>query len=423
MKIKIDKERTWIFSPVNQIVLKVDIKGVLSEGQLSDAIRDTVHQYEMLHQKVVLDNAGNAYYEETELFEPVIEPMETDWRKVVHEQERIPFLIDQGEFIRFFYNNTDAGMTVLIIAHHIAGDGISFTYFVQDLMSSLSGEKVRYKKLEPFNMEKLPKEARLHAPVTWLMKYMNRKWKQTGRNFDFSDYYRMYNKYWNSRETLTYVYSIEDETYQSIQSFSKEKGLTINTMITTALIRASGELSDVGMAVSIREKGYTGMGNYATGISIKYQYDEQQSFASNAGKVQKLIYDKLNNASKKYFLLQFMRNIEPTLIDAVYFSACEGYDNKTAGIFSKMFGYDGNPKGISITNLTRLPIETHFKAHEIVDFVFVPPLVLNAERIIGAASFGNKMVLSLQVNNDEKAENYRMFIEQGLEYLKACRRN
>ncbi len=417
MRTRIDKERTWIFSPVNNIAIKVDIKGNISEEQLAEAIGNTVSQYEMLHQKVVLDQDGNAYYEETELYEPVLEPMRTDWTEVLREQEKLPFLIDRGELIRFFYQSFEAGMTVLIIAHHIAGDGISFAYFVQELMRSLSGEKVEYKKLELYDMEKLPREAGLHAPTTWLMKYMNRKWRHTGRKFDFNDYYRIFNQYWKSRETLTYRYPIEEEAYQSIVRYSKENGITINSMITTALIRASGELSDVGMAASIREKGFTGMANYATGISVKYQYDEKQSFAVNAGRVQELIYAKLNKDAKKYFLLQFMRNIEPTLIDAVYFCACEGYDNKTAQAFSKMFGYDGNPKGISITNLTRLPIETKYSTYEITDFIFVPPLALNAERIIGASAFETKMVLSLHISNNENAEKHHKFFEKGIEYL------
>jgi ribose transport system substrate-binding protein len=41
-KIKIDKERTWIFSPVNNIVIKVDIKGNLLEEQMIKAINETV---------------------------------------------------------------------------------------------------------------------------------------------------------------------------------------------------------------------------------------------------------------------------------------------------------------------------------------------------------------------------------------------
>ncbi len=417
-KTKIDKERTWIFSPINNIVIKVDVKGNLLEEQLKEAIRDAVNHYDMLHQKIVVDAKGNAYYQRAELFKPVVKPMESDWKEVVKKQENYPFKIDKGEFIRFFYSKTQTGMTLLIIAHHIAGDGISFTYFVQDIMRSINGEKIENKKLELYNMENLPKEASLRAPITWLIKYMNKRWRRTGRKFDFNDYHNMYKKYWNNRETSIYTYYLEGERYDSICRYSKENKMTINTMVTTALIRASGELCDVGMAASIREKGFTGMGNYATGISIKYKYNEKNSFAQNARVVQKMIYDKLNDTSKRYFLLQFMRSIEPTLIDAIYFNACSDYNNKTAETFSKMFGYSGNPKGISITNLTRLPIEANYGEYEIIDFVFVPPLVLNAKRIIGIATIGKKMVLSLHLNNDSKAEEHRKFFSKGMEYLK-----
>lgn len=171
-KTKIDKERIWIFSPVNNIVIKVDIKGILLEEQLKEAVRDAVNHYDMLHQKIILDDEGNAYYQKSEIFEPTIKPMERDWKEVARQQEKYPFAIDKGEFIRFFYKKTETGMTLLIIAHHIAGDGISFTYFVQDILRSLSGEKIEHKKLELYNMDNLPRKARLRAPITWLIKYM-----------------------------------------------------------------------------------------------------------------------------------------------------------------------------------------------------------------------------------------------------------
>ncbi len=83
-----------------------------------------------------------------------------------------------------------------------------------------------------------------------------------------------------------------------------------------------------------------------------------------------------------------------------------------------MFGYNGNPKGISITNLTKLPIETYYGEYEIIDFIFVPPLVLNAKRIIGIATIGKKIILTLHLNNDAKAEEHRKFFYKGMEYLK-----
>ncbi len=415
---RIDKERIWVFSPVNNIAFKAVIKGEIVEDQLIKAIIHTVNHYEMLNQKVILDNEGIAYFCKAENPKLVIEPMNCDWKELVREQQKIPFAIDKGELIRFFYQYTQSGILLMIIVHHIAGDGLSFTYLLQDIIKSLSGIQLEYNEISLFDMESLPTDSRLKFPMTWLLRTMNKKWKKSGIIFGFDDYLNMHNKYWSSNETFIDTYDIENEDYDNICKFSKLNSLTINTLITTALIRASDELSDVGLAASFRENGNTSMGGYATGISIKYKYNKKKDFVWNCKKVQKLIYGKLNNPVKKFFLLQFMSNIEPTLIDAIYFNACSDYYNKTAESFSKMFGYNGNPKGISITNLTKLPIEYKYGAYEITDFVFIPPLVLNAKRIIGIVTIKKKMTLSLHLNDDAKTEEHREFFYKGVDYLK-----
>jgi hypothetical protein len=416
--IRIDKERTWVFSPVNNIVLKAEIKGYSSEEQIKEAIHRTADHYEMLHQKIVFDNDGNAYYDTTEMFELVIKDMNGNWEDKIREQEKIPFAIDKGELLRIFYQVTQSGISLLILAHHIAGDGMSFAYFLQDILRTLSGRKLEYKKLALFDMTRLPRESRLRFPTTWLLNSLNKKWKKTGKTFEIKEYYSMFEKYWNNHESLFETYSFKNEDYDALCKYAKENSVTVNSLITAALIYAADELSDVGMAVSIRESGYTGMGNYATGISIKYQYNEKLNLVENTKKVQNLIYNKIKPASKKYFLLQFMGNIEPTLMDAVYFEACGDYKNKTAGMFSKMFGYHGNPKGISITNLTKLPIDVQYGDYEITDFLFIPPLVLNAQRIIGIASIGRKMTVTLHLNHDSQAELHHEFFYRGMKYLK-----
>lgn len=416
--IRIDKERTWVFSPVNNIVMKAEIKGYSSEEQLKEAIHSAADHYAMLHQKIVFDNDGNAYYDSTEMFELVLKNMNGNWEDKIREQEKIPFAIDKGELLRIFYQVTQTGITLLILAHHIAGDGMSFAYFLQDILNSLSGRDLEYKKLALFDMSSLPRESRLRFPTTWLLNSLNKKWKTTGKTFKFIEYYSMFEKYWNNHESLFKTYSFENEEYDALCKFAKENSVTVNSLITTTLIHAAEELSDVGMAVSIREPGYSGMGNYATGISIRYEYNSKLNLIENTKKVQNLIYNKLKPASKKYFLLQFMGNIEPTLMDAVYFEACGDYENKTAGIFSKMFGYHGNPKGISITNLTKLPIDVQYGDFEITDFLFIPPLVLNAQRIIGIASMGRKMTVTLHLNHDSQAESHHEFFSKGMEYLK-----
>lgn len=415
---KINKERMWVFSPVYGVVMKVDIKGDMNEHQLKDAIINAVNHYEVLQQKIVIDPDGSAYFDTTEDRILVLEKMNKSWKEIITEQEKVPFAFHKGELIRFFYDITDNGATVLIIGHHLAGDGISFMYLIQDIMFSLEGIEVKDKSIHLYNMENLPRESKLRPPISWLLKSMNRKWKKTGKIFDFNDFSDMFESYWNNHDTMIGTYYFEQDDYNRLLTYSKENQITVNSIITTALIRSAEETCDVGMAASVREKDNTSMGNYATGISVKYQYNNKCDFITNAKKVQQLIYQKLNDPKKKYFLLQFMGNMEPTLIDAIYFEALSDYSNKTSKLFSNMFGYNGNPKGLSITNLTKAPIKTQYNSYEITDCIFVPPLILNAKRLIGVVSLRNKMILSLHIQKDMEAERNCKIFTQAMDYLK-----
>ena len=415
---RVDKERLWVFAPVYLVVSKAEVEGDISIDQLREAIKTAVSAHELLQQKIILDEEWNAYYNPCEPFPFVIEEYDGDWREVVYAQEKIPYAIEKGEFIRFFLQKIPNGVSIMFVTHHLAGDGTSYAYLLQDILRAATGENLEYKPLHLFPMDSLPKESQLTFLMRMLMKNMNRKWNKTKRQFTFEEAKNLHQSYWENHSSVIEEEVIDGEIYDTILQNVKAHDVTVNSVITTALIRAAEELSDVGHAASIREKGYTGMGNFATGISTKYQYNENLSFWENAKNVQKLLYEKLQSPAKKYFLLQFMGQIEPTLIDAIYFAACSDYSNATAITFAKMFGYAENPKGISITNLTRLPIAEDYGKFKMTDYTFVPPLVLNSQRIIGVAAFGHRMNIALHLNKDPSVEMHRAFFHKGVEYLR-----
>lgn len=415
---KVDKERLWVFAPVYLVVSKAEITGDITVAALREAIKKATASHELLQQKIVLDHEWNAYYSPCEPFPFVIEEYEGDWREVVYAQEKIPYAIERGEFIRFFLQQRADGVSIMFVAHHLAGDGTSYAYLLQDILRAAAGENLEYKPLHLFSMDSLPKESQLTFLMRLLMKSMNQKWNKTKRQFTFEEAGKLYRDYWEKHSSSIIEEVIEGEVYDAIIKNAKAHDVTINSVITTAMIQAADELSDVGHAASIREAGYTGMGNFATGISTRYQYKESLNFWENAKNVQKLMYNKLQNPAKKYFLLQFMGQIEPTLIDAIYFAACTDYNNSTAITFAKMFGYAENPKGISITNLTKLPIAEDYGKFKLTDYTFVPPLVLNSQRIIGVATIGKHMKMTLHLNKDQNVDMHRTFFQKGVEYLR-----
>lgn len=413
----INKERTWLFAPVNQVVCKVTIQGNLSFEELEAAIMEAASKQEILRCVVKMDTLGQAYFERGDkVFCQVIET-DKKWEQLIHEEERKPMDIWKGEWIRFFVLPEEEGKTLVMIAHHLVGDGISYAYFLQDVMRALVNEKLSDRPIRLFAMSDLPKESELNFGMSMMMKWFNKRWQKTERLFDQNAFLEMSEQYWKEHQSIVVTHCFSGEAYDKLIARAKDNKVTINTVLATSFFKASGKKQSMGQAVSIREKGYEGMGNFATGISTDYKYDEKKNFWENAHVVQHLIQDKLNDPKKKYLLLQFLGKIKGTLQDAIYFQSCTDYEDKVAKIFSQMFGYNNNPQGISMTNLTKLPIKKQYGDYELKGYTFVPPLVLNSQRIIGVASLENEMVITCQLRQDVCLEENMKFFNEGIKIL------
>lgn len=429
MKYEINKERIWVFAPIAMIATMITVEGNVTEGEVEEAVRAAVNQNEGLKTKVVIEG-DKAYLVEQSKVNYQFEVCSDSMKELIRTQEKIPFQLEQGEYLRFFLlPEKTADMQIhsrwklLLLSHHLAGDGTSCAYLMQDILMILDHQVVKSKPVKLFDMKELPPASDLNFVMRLLLRSMNRQWSRQEKQFSWEDFRELSGCYWKTHQTWIETRQITGDHYQNLIDYSKKNQITVNTLITTALCKAAlecGELEkqDIGHAVSIRTKGYNGMGNFATGISTLYKYNESLGFAANAIKVQNLMYEKLKDKKKKYFLLQFMVKIKGNLIDAIYFSALQGYENKTAKTFSRMFGYDGNAKGISLTNLTRLPIATEYGNLKLVDYQFLPPLVLNAKRIIGVASLGNQMELSFSVEDNESKERMVHYFETVVKILR-----
>lgn len=421
MKYEINKERIWVFAPIATISTMIEVKGAITTVQLQKAISTGVGANEILKTRVVLEGEKSYFVSQQEpCYQFTVTTKQP--REILNEEEKKPFDLSKGEYLRFFLlvdklqeEQSYSHWKLLLNAHHIAGDGTSYAYLMQDILKALSGETLQAKPAQLFDMKDLPAKSNLNFPMKLLMKQMNRQWEKQERLFTFDEYQVMAQEYWKCHKSHYETIRIKGEAYQKLIQYQKQSKLKMNTILTTALCKAASdcgevEKQDIGQAVSIRKEGYEGMGNFATGVSVQYQYDSSLSFEENGARIQKQLYEKLENDKKKFFLLQFMGNIKGSLTDAIYFSALQGFENKTAKTFSNMMGYQGNPKGISVTNLTRLPIGESYGGFLLLDYLFIPPLVLNAKRIFGFASLANQMEISLVIQEDESLQkSLRLF--------------
>lgn len=405
-KFKIVKERTHLFAPSINVITKVDIDGVLTVDDLKQAIEEAVKHNEILSCKIELDKHGVAYYvpqRSPYLFINVLNYESDDnWKVIARNQESIPFDLQNGELIRFFILKNTLKTQLLIIAHHLAGDGLSFAYLIQDIMLALTNkDSLVTKPLKLYDINSLPQNSKLNFIMKLMSKRVNKKWLKEGKTFSFDEYHDMFKNYWKNRQTEILSVNINKQLLEALICNSKKYNVTLNSIIATAFFKSICQKSNLGLTVNVRPNGYIGMGNYATGISIDYKYNNSLSFFENAKNIQVLIYKKLNSNKSKYFLTQFMASIEQTLIDATYFSTFSDFNNKIASSISKMFGYSNKPQGRTISNLTKLKIQSSYENYKIHDYVCVPPIVPNTNMMIGVATLEKEMTICLHIEKNK----------------------
>ena len=395
MRNCICSERVNLFEPNVSIAFLVEIAGKPSADDVVLAVKSAFAANEATLSRIALKEDGMAFYEKMHETACSVTVIQKDWKELIRENERMPFHIRQGELMRAFVIPSGQDISLLIMAHHLVGDGKSVVYFLEDIMKALAGGKLEYKPLHVITPDILSKASRLPLFYKLYVDNFNRKWKRSGRSFDWDDYYKIHETYWKDRrsEVLCEIFSREELV--KIQHCTKEIGVSVNSYLTTAFLEANRKNSIVGMAVNARIDQNRSMSNQTTGISVKYTYAQELSFAENARNVHQKVRKKLDNPVEKYFVLQFLSLFTPTLIDSVLLNTYGLYQNKLTRKLAEVLEYKGGKtKDLGVTNLTRLDIPNTYGSYSIKRVVFVPPVVSYAPKIIGIATMGEEMSIT-----------------------------
>ena len=130
----IRSERANLFEPNDYITMVVTFSGKLTQNEAAQAVKQAYANNEASMSKIVLKEDGSAYYEK--LLESGCKVFfdSRNWREILKENEKCPFDLKNGELIRTFIIKEEQGMTLLLMAHHLAGDGMSMLYFIEDIL-------------------------------------------------------------------------------------------------------------------------------------------------------------------------------------------------------------------------------------------------------------------------------------------------
>ena len=382
-------ERENLFEPNVYISMVVKISGMVSKEAVREAVEKAYEANEATMSRIVMEDGGDAYYEKMESSGCKFFFDSRSFITIIKESEKNPFAIQKGELVRTYLTIENQEMVLLIHAHHLVGDGKSILILVKDVMDGLSGKQPEYKPMFLIDQRFLRKKAKLRLGIRLALKKVNRKWEKVGKAFTWEDYYDVHKRYWESHSS-----EIEVKTYSANELKKNCKnGATLNSYLITDFLRKTTESKVVGIPVNIREED-KGMSNQTSGISIKCQYQTDKSFEENLSIIHKEIYKMIRNVNMKYFILLFMGQLSPSLVDSILLQTHGCYQNKLSKKMAGIMGYIGKEgRDLGVTNLTRINIPNDYGSFRIEDILFIPPKVSYTRNVVGVCTYGDNLTV------------------------------
>lgn len=383
----------FLFDPSVYISMRVSFGGDIRAEEIKAAVEMAYTKNETTMSKVILEGE-NAYFQKLPQTGCKVFLDSRSWQEIMHESAARPFRIDEGELVRSYIFPEGEGQSLLVIAHHIMGDGKSFILLLEDVLRILEGKELQFRPLNKDDVEKMPPDAKLSLPVKWGIGLFNAMWKKKAKIFTWDDYYKVHGKFWSEKQLQFRLETIEKEELEKIKASCREWGITVNSYLVTKMLREHPKFDNFCCPISTRGQNRS-IANHVILVRMPGKYNLRESFEENAKRVHKVIQRHLANSRKKYFIALSLRNIAPSLLDSALMYTHGGYQNKISGQVAKLFGYAGDNKThLSVTNLQNVNLETEGDRFSVRNVTFTAACMSATANVACVSTFCDTMTIS-----------------------------
>ncbi len=402
MKTRVEMlfERTFLFDPNIYMSMVVTIEGDINKEELCEAVKKAYTQNQMTMSKAVLDEQGNLYMEEMDKTGCKVLEDNRDWLEILHENERKPFHIDEGELIRTFIIPRGKQTDIYLMVHHITCDGNGIFMLVEDILSNLQGKPVAYRTSTVMTKEGVINRGNLNFVQKLGLKKCNQKWATERKVFTWEDYYKVHEEFWKDKETEIDFKEIEGSDLEQIKEVCKKYNVTVNGYIVTKLLQKYPEYERLGIPISIRGEDRS-VSCMVSSVGVITKYNTNKTFEENLVIIDKAIKKEYQNDKKVYYIPQFMALTEPTLLDAAYIQHWLGYESAVADVMRRVLGLYGDTGiQLGVTNLGVVKIPAEYEGFKITKIIPVAPRIATSQRLITISTYNGKMLIA-----DNKIKN------------------
>ena len=373
--IRMITERAYLRSPSIHVGMKAEITGAFSDEQFLDAVQKTCIRHPLLRSTIKINKTREAYYALNSSREIEVSFFQytgpDQWILWYEDSDKRPFDFENGPLLRLVVFRNKESSIVVILGHHILGDGLAYLYLVRDLLGFLNGESNDTVLYPSVINEKtsLPRAAKPNWLSRFLIQRLNTAWKKNKKIFTNADYYTFFEEYRSKNHPGLYLNSSGKEETRAFVARCHDMHISMNEAILTAFLYAiqkcdkkhTGKPLEVGVAINVRKELVPPvgecMGNFVSGILVKAAYNYKKSFLENAKENREILKTKIENVHTKFAALNFLLALDPDLIDSICFAEYGNYDNSISKKVANILGERSSNKGIGVTNLGRIDIE------------------------------------------------------------------
>ena len=396
-RVELLLESSFLFDPNIYMTVVVTIEGEVSEDELYEAVKKTYTQNQTTMSKVVIDEQGKVYLEEMEETGCKVSVDKREWTEILHENERKPFRLEDGELIRTFIIPRGKQKDIFLMAHHLSGDGGALLLLAEDIFNNIEGRKVQYKPTKVINAEESMKRGNLNFLQKFGLKSLSQKWGENKKVFGWKDYYKVHEEFWKNRHTDISFIEIEGNKLDELKAECKKSGVTINTYLVTKLMKEYyPDAKKLGIPISVRgeEKSISCLVSSATPHA---QYDTNKEFVENLVNIDKAIKKDLKNDGEVYKIPQFIAISDPTLVCAAYVNdVLKNIDSPQVERMADILGLQGGHDRVNlgITNLREITFPSDYSRFQVTNVTPVAPCIATTEHIFTISTFNGKMLIA-----------------------------
>lgn len=445
-------ERGHIFMPGNNVLIVTRINGHFDEDTLRSAIVKIRKRHPLLGVHLEFDEYHQAWFTSSNTLDIPLKTYtrtsEESWLEACRKENSIPFQLDKEPLLRVLWVKTSSPVSeVVLVGQHSICDGISLVYLMRDLLTYLADPDMEVEVLN--TPPTLDQAANLNEiKVNWLIKLLltrfASKWKEKEVIFTTEDF-RPFQDVYNAAGYQVITHEMNQQETEKLIRVSREHGVTVNSLLYSALISAQLEiegtekkyLERMMMPISLREHLDPPIGDvvgmYAGGETFSHKMKLKKEFWKRTRDLHRYLLKKitpngmLSTAKQEYMIPLTLTDARIMLIlgsklpeSSPKYEQVLEVVQKDASLrwWKNQYLSEDLVIGMIPTNLGNLDIPTHYGEIELESICFIPPASLMAEKVIGILTVGGKLRFAVSYFEEYfKPELAQRWFKRALEIL------